>query len=96
MAATPLPARHAGRRGVRSIEGDSKSYSFKYVDWEHPENNVYHVTAEMAVERTASTQTRRCDIVCFVNGIPFIVIDREQATDRAAEEGRQPAHQVSE
>lgn len=26
----------------KAIEGDSKSYSFKYIDWETPENNVFH------------------------------------------------------
>src|SRR5680860_1087351 len=66
---------------TKAIESDSKSYSFRYVDWEHPENNVYHVTAEMVVERTASTQTRRCDIVCFVNGIPFVVIENKRPTE---------------
>ncbi len=65
----------------KAIEGDSKSYSFKYIDWEKPENNVFHVTAEMTVERTASTATRRCDIVCFVNGIPFIVIENKRPTE---------------
>ncbi|MDF1871980.1 HsdR family type I site-specific deoxyribonuclease [Vannielia sp.] len=65
----------------KAIEGDSKSYSFKYIDWETPENNVFHVTAEMSVERTASTATRRCDIVCFVNGIPVIVIENKRPTE---------------
>lgn len=65
---------------TKAIEGDSKSYSFRYVDWEKPENNVYHVTAEMSVERTGTTQTSRCDIVCFVNGIPFIVIENKRPT----------------
>lgn len=65
----------------KAIEGDSKSYSFKYIDWETPENNVFHVTAEMSVERTASTATRRSDIVCFVNGIPFIVIENKRPTE---------------
>ena len=65
----------------KTIDGDNKSYSFKYIDWETPENNVFHVTAEMTVERTASTATRRCDIVCFVNGIPFIVIENKRPTE---------------
>ena len=39
---------------TKTIDGDSKSYSFRYVDWEQPENNVFHVTAEFSVERTAS------------------------------------------
>lgn len=66
---------------TKAIEGDSKSYSFRYVDWLNPGNNVFHVTAEMSVERTASTQTRRCDIVCFVNGIPFVVIENKRPTE---------------
>ena len=74
---------------TKSIEGDSKSYSFRYIDWENPENNVYHVTAEMAVERTASTQTRRCDIVCFVNGIPFVVIENKRPTESLKKAGSQ-------
>lgn len=61
----------------KSIDGDSKSHSFRYVDWDTPENNAYHVTAEFSVERTGSTQTRRCDIVAFVNGIPFAIIENK-------------------
>ena len=59
----------------QSIEGDLKSFSLNYVDWRNPENNVYHVSAEFAVERTRSVDTCRPDIVLFVNGIPFAVIE---------------------
>jgi type I restriction enzyme R subunit len=59
----------------QSIEGDLKSFTLNYVDWRNPENNVYHVTAEFAVERTRSLETCRLDIVLFVNGIPFAVIE---------------------
>lgn len=74
---------------AKTIEGDSKSYSFKYVDWENPSNNVFHVTAEMAVERSSSTQTRRCDIVCFVNGIPFVIIENKRPTESLKKAGSQ-------
>ena len=92
----PTPDRLKGLRGTnqdiydtlvlgttvtKTIDGDSKSYSFRYVDWENPDNNAYHVTAEMAVERTGSIQTRRCDIVAFVNGIPFVVIENKRPTE---------------
>ena len=66
---------------TQKISGDSKSYSFRYIDWEKPENNVYHVTAEMAVERTGSVKTRRCDVVAFVNGIPFVVVENKRPTE---------------
>lgn len=57
------------------IEGDLKSFTLNYVDWLHPENNVYHVAAELAVERTRSVETCRPDVVLFVNGIPFVTIE---------------------
>lgn len=66
---------------TKTLDGDSKSYSFRYIDWENPHNNAWHVTAEMPVERTSSTQTRRCDIVAFVNGIPFVVIECKRPTE---------------
>ncbi len=67
---------------TQNIGGDSKSYPFRYIDWEDPTNNVYHVTADMEVERTGSFKTRRLDVVAFVNGIPFIVIEDERADGR--------------
>ena len=66
---------------TQKIGGDSKSYSFRYIDWEDPSNNAYHVTAEMKVERTGSFKTRRLDVVAFVNGIPFIVIENKRPTE---------------
>lgn len=59
----------------QSIEGDSKSFTLDYIDWKNAANNDYHVTAEFPVERTRSTETCRPDIVLFVNGIPFAVIE---------------------
>lgn len=66
---------------TKTIDGDSKSYSFKFIDWQSPSNNVFHVTAEFAVERTGSTETKRCDIVAFVNGIPLVVIENKRPTE---------------
>ena len=59
----------------QSIEGDSKSFTLNYVDWTNPSQNTFHVTAEFPVERTRSTERARPDIVLFVNGIPFVVIE---------------------
>lgn len=59
----------------QTIEGDTRSFSLQYIDWKHPENNVYHVTDEFVVEKRRSEETRRPDIVVFVNGIPLVVIE---------------------
>lgn len=64
-----------GEAKEQSIEGDLKSFTLNYVDWKNPERNVYHVSPEFTVERTRSTETCRPDIVLFVNGIPFAVIE---------------------
>lgn len=64
-----------GRSLQQSIEGDIKSFTLQYIDWEHPENNVYHVTEEFSVERAGSKEEYRPDIVLFVNGIPLTIIE---------------------
>jgi type I restriction enzyme, R subunit len=74
---------------TKTIDGDSKSYSFRFIDWDHSENNVFHVTAEYAVERTGTTQTKRCDIVGFVNGIPFLIIENKRPTESLKKAGSQ-------
>src|SRR5919202_1005361 len=59
----------------QTIEGHTKSYTLRYIDWQNPANNVYHVSDEFSVERSRSHDTRRPDIVLFVNGIPLVVIE---------------------
>ncbi|MGE0114088.1 MAG: type I restriction endonuclease subunit R [Steroidobacteraceae bacterium] len=59
----------------QSVEGDTRSFTLNYIDWRHPENNVFHLTAEFMVERSRSTESCRPDIVLFVNGIPLVVIE---------------------
>lgn len=66
---TSIPVTVAGRR---------RGQPFRYIDWDRPERNVWNVTEEFTVDRRGSggeARTRRPDIVCFVNGIPFAVIE---------------------
>ena len=55
--------------------GKSLSFNLKYIDWEHPENNLFHVTEEFSVESQDKQHNARPDIVPFINGIPFAVIE---------------------
>lgn len=64
-----------GKSLEQNVLGDKKSFSLKYIDWEHPENNVYHVTEEYSVLRFERTDTYRPDIILFINGIPVVVIE---------------------
>ena len=57
--------------------GDGKMLSFnlRYIDWDNPQNNVFHVTEEFAVDSRDRQHNTRPDIVLFINGIPFAVIE---------------------
>ncbi len=64
-------------------DGVKKSFSLHYIDYKNPENNVFHVTEEFVVDRVnrqEQTKTRRPDLVLFVNGIPFGVIEVKRAS----------------
>lgn len=56
-------------------EGKTLSFNLNYIDWAHPENNLFHVTEEFAVDSQDKLHNARPDIVLFINGIPFAVVE---------------------
>jgi len=69
------------RLGGSSIEvfhdGQHESKSIRYIDFDNPTNNEYHVTVEYKV---TGREAIRCDIVCFVNGIPLVHIENKKSS----------------
>lgn len=65
-----------GKSFNETVQGDRKAYTVNYIDWKNPENNVFHVTEEFEVE--GGKGKRRPDLVLFVNGIPFVVIENKR------------------
>ncbi|CAM4083918.1 type I restriction endonuclease subunit R [Gillisia hiemivivida] len=65
-----------GKSFNETVQGDRKAYTVNYIDWKNPENNVFHVAEEFEVE--GGKGKRRPDIVLFVNGIPFVVIENKR------------------
>jgi len=64
-------------------DGIKKSFSLKYIDFNNLENNVFHFTEEYSVSRETLNErdkTRRPDIVLFINGIPFGVIELKKSS----------------
>ena len=55
--------------------GKSLSFNLKYIDWDNWDNNLFHITEEYAVESQDKQHNARPDIVLFINGIPFAVIE---------------------
>ncbi len=58
-------------------EGQHESKSIRYIDFDNPANNEYHVTVEYKV---TGREAIRCDIVCFVNGIPLVHIENKKSS----------------
>lgn len=70
-----------GRSYQESLpDGGIYSFSLKYIDWDNIHNNVFHVVEEFSVEREDGKGTNRPDIVLFVNGIPFAVIECKRSS----------------
>jgi hypothetical protein len=82
----PTPDRQKGLRGTnqdiydtlvlgttitKTIDGDSQELFVPLHRLGEPGEQRLPRDGRIRVERTASTQTKRCDIVAFVNGIPF-------------------------
>lgn len=61
-------------------DGTKRSFNLKYIDWERWNNNVFHIVEEFSMERDDGQGTIRPDIVLFVNGIPFAVIECKKAS----------------
>lgn len=56
--------------------GKSESKSFKFIDFKNLDNNAFHVAVEVALDTKSGTC--RPDIVCYVNGLPFVVIENKK------------------
>ncbi len=70
-----------GKAMQQSILGDVKSFTLNYVDWLHPENNVYHVTEEFAVERSGGAETTAIRVDVLIDGDEAEVLDRQRDGD---------------
>lgn len=60
------------------IDRKKESITVPLINWREIDKNSFQVTEELSVLNTAGTQTRRPDIVCFVNGIPLVVIEAKR------------------
>lgn len=65
-----------GKSYEELVNGQKKSFTLQFIDWVNLSNNVFHVTEEMTVSGLHAN--RRPDIVLFVNGIPFVVIENKR------------------
>ena len=60
------------------IDGKKASPTIALIDWQNISNNHFHCTEEMVVQNSEGTGNRIPDIVCFVNGLPWVVIEAKR------------------
>lgn len=65
------------------IDGKKANPTIALIDWHHPTNNSFVFTEEFTVTRANGVESRRPDIVCFVNGIPLVVIEAKRPDGNA-------------
>ncbi|HEM6907953.1 TPA: type I restriction endonuclease subunit R [Providencia stuartii] len=65
------------------VDGKKASPTVALIDWQNPANNSFVFTEEFTVTRTGGVESRRPDIVCFVNGIPLVVIEAKRPDGNA-------------
>ena len=65
------------------VDGKKANPTVALIDWQHVENNSFLFTEEFTVTRSSGVESRRPDIVCFVNGIPLVVIEAKRPDGHA-------------
>ena len=73
-----------------TLDGYRKSFTIRFIDWDRPEKNSYHFARELAIR--SDTAVHRPDLVLFVNGIPFVVIECKSIS--SVSNGKQPLDQA--
>ena len=79
----------AGRAVSELIDGRRVSPQMKFIDFREPLNNQFHVCAEFEL---SEGHDRRPDIVLFVNGFPFAVIECKKESVKVADAVAQMVH----
>lgn len=72
--------------GIQFTPQDGLPRMVALIDFEKPENNIFRVVNQFTVEYTnnGQTETRRPDVLLFVNGMPLCVIELKNPADANA------------
>lgn len=72
--------------GIQFVPQTGLARMISLIDFEHPESNIFRVVNQFAVEYTNNGQkeTRRPDILLFVNGMPLCIIELKNPADANA------------
>ena len=72
--------------GIQFVPQTGLARMISLIDFEHPQSNIFRVVNQFSVEYTNNGQkeTRRPDILLFVNGMPLCIIELKNPADTNA------------
>lgn len=72
--------------GIQFVPQGKPARMVALIDFENPENNIFRVVNQFAVEYTnnGQTETRRPDILLYVNGLPLCIFELKNPADPTA------------
>lgn len=72
--------------GIRFTPQNGQARTVSLIDFDDPDANLFRAVNQFAVEYTdnGKTETRRPDILLYVNGLPLCVIELKNPTDAGA------------
>ena len=72
--------------GVQFAPAGKLARMVPLIDFEHPENNLFKVVNQFVVEYTnnGKNETRRPDVLLYVNGMPLCVVELKNPADPSA------------
>ena len=77
---------HAMLTGGVTVEyfkdGETNGIDVQLVDFEHAEQNSFWVVNQFTIKE--NNQEKRLDVVLFINGLPFVVVELKSALDEKA------------
>ncbi|MDE0435768.1 MAG: HsdR family type I site-specific deoxyribonuclease [Bryobacterales bacterium] len=72
----------------QTVDGQFREWPFRYINWaqdpEHVRANAFHMTSEFSVYWPEGASIRP-DVVLFVNGIPFAVIEVKRSQEKVSQ-----------
>lgn len=78
------------RYGAKVPQQGGTTKDVNFIDWKNPDNNVFEVAEEVKVKTLGGEhESRRPDIVIYVNGIALVVLELKKSSISVAEGIRQ-------